>query len=147
MAEKTQRKLTAILAADVVGFSRLMGVDEAGTLAALKAQRKELIEPKLAQYHGRTVKLMGDGALMEFGSVVDAVAFAVEVHCATRIRNADVPKDKRMVHRIGINIGDVIVDGDDIFGDGVNIAARLEGLAETGGICIARNVFNQVKSS
>lgn len=146
MAEKTQRKLTAILAADVVGFSRLMGVDEAGTLAALKAQRKELIEPKLAQYHGRTVKLMGDGALMEFGSVVDAVAFAVEVQCATRIRNADVPKDKRIVHRIGINIGDVIVDGDDIFGDGVNIAARLEGLAETGGICIARNVFNQVKS-
>jgi TolB-like protein/rhodanese-related sulfurtransferase/thioredoxin-like negative regulator of GroEL len=120
------------LAADVVGYSRLMGEDEAGTLSALKAHRKELIEPKLAQYHGRTVKLMGDGALMEFGSVVDAVAFAVEVQTAMQGRNAGVPEDRQIVYRVGINIGDIIVEGDDIYGDGVNVAARLEGLADKG---------------
>ncbi len=144
--EKEERRLTTILAADVVGFSRLMGADESGTLSALKAHRKELIQPKSQQYGGRTVKLMGDGTLMEFASVVDAVLFAVEVQCAMREHNADVPAERQIVYRIGINIGDIIVEGDDIFGDGVNIAARLEGLSEPGGICISHNVFNQVKN-
>jgi adenylate cyclase len=145
MEPREERRLTTILSADVVGYSRLMGKDEAGTLAALKAQRKQLLAPKAAQYRGRTVKLMGDGALMEFSSVVDAVCFSVEVQCAIRERNAGVPEDRRILHRIGINIGDIIVEGEDIYGDGVNIAARLQGLAEPGGICIARNVYNQVK--
>jgi len=140
-----ERRLTTILAADVVGYSRLMGEDEAGTLAALKSLRRELVKPKESQYRGRTVKLMGDGALMEFSSVVDAVQFAVEVQVAIAERNVDVPEDRRIVYRIGINIGDIIVEGDDIYGDGVNVAARLEGLCEPGGVCIARNVFNQVK--
>ncbi len=144
--EGVKRRLTTILAADVVGYSRLMAADEARTLVALKAHRKELIEPKAAQYHGRTIKLMGDGALMEFASVVDAVAFSVEVQAAMRERNVKVPEDRRIVYRIGINIGDIIVEDEDIYGDGVNIAARLEGLADPGGICIARNVFNQVKN-
>jgi len=140
-----ERRLAAILAADVVGYSRLMGEDEAGTLAALKADRNELLDPKAAQYHGRTIKLMGDGALMEFASVVDAVAFSVEVQAAMGARNAEVPEARRLVYRIGINIGDIIVEGDDIYGDGVNVAARLEGLADPGGICVARNVYNQVR--
>ncbi len=141
-----QRRLTTIVAADVVGFSRLMGADESGTFSALKAHREELIEPKTRQYGGRTVKLMGDGTLMEFASVVDAVLFAVEVQCAMREHNADVPAERQIVYRIGINIGDIIVEGDDIYGDGVNIAARLEGLSEPGGICVSRNVFDQVKN-
>ena len=140
-----ERRLAAILAADVVGYSRLMGVDEAGTLAALKGHRAELFDPKAAQYGGRTVKLMGDGALMEFGSVVDAVAFAVEVQCGMAERNAGVPEDQQNVFRIGINIGDIIVEGDDIYGDGVNLAARLEGLAEPGGIRVSGSVYDQVK--
>jgi adenylate cyclase len=140
-----ERKLSAILATDVVGYSRLMGEDEAGTLTALKSHRAELIDPKATQYNGRTIKLMGDGALMEFDSVVDAVAFAVEVQNAMRDRNKDVSDERQIVYRIGINIGDVIVDGDDIYGDGVNVAARLEGLAEAGGICVARNVHDQVR--
>jgi adenylate cyclase len=144
--ENEERRLTTILAADVVGFSRLMGVDESGTLSALKAHRKEIIEPKSQEYGGRTVKLMGDGTLMEFASVVDAVLFAVEVQCAMREQNADVSVERQIVYRIGINIGDIIVDGDDIFGDGVNIAARLEGLSEPGGICMSQNAFNQVKN-
>ncbi|MDH3234913.1 MAG: tetratricopeptide repeat protein [Alphaproteobacteria bacterium] len=143
--QDVERKLTTILSADVVGYSRLMGKDEAGTLAALKAHRKELLEPKAAQYHGRTVKLMGDGALMEFGSVVDAVLFAIEVQCAMRGRNAGVPEERRIVYRIGINIGDIIVEGDDIYGEGVNVAARLEGLAEPGGVCVSRTVINHIK--
>jgi adenylate cyclase len=140
-----ERRLTAILAADVVGYSSLMASDEAGTLAQLKTHRKELIEPKTAEYGGRVVKLMGDGTLMEFGSVVDAVNFAVDVQRSTTERNASVPEDRRISYRIGINIGDIIVEDDDIYGGGVNVAARLEGLAETGGICVARNVFEQVK--
>ena len=108
-----ERHLTTILAADVVGYSRLMGEDEAGTLAALKAHRRELLNPKAAQYNGRTIKLMGDGALMEFPSVVEAVTFAVEVQCAMRERNAGIPDDKQFLFRIGINIGDVIIEGDD----------------------------------
>jgi TolB-like protein/class 3 adenylate cyclase len=140
-----ERRLAAILAADVVGYSRLMEEDEAGTLAALKRHRKELIDPKAAQYNGRTIKLMGDGALMEFPSVVEAVTFAVEVQLAMVEWNRDVPEDRRILYRIGVNIGDVIVEGDDIYGDGVNIAARLESLAEPGGICVRRNVRNQIR--
>jgi TolB-like protein/class 3 adenylate cyclase/Tfp pilus assembly protein PilF len=140
-----ERRLAAILAADVVGFARLMGADEAATLAALKVQRAELIDPKARQYRGRTIKLMGDGTLMEFPSVVDAVAFAVEVQCALRDCNAALPEDRQILYRIGINIGDIIVEGEDIYGDGVNVAARLEGIAEPGDVCVARNVFNQVK--
>ena len=140
-----ERRLAAILAADVVGYARLMSEDEAGTLVALQAHRAELIDPKISQYGGRTIKLMGDGALVEFPSVVDAVTFAVEVQCAMPGRNADVPEDKRIVFRIGINIGDVIIEGDDIYGDGVNLAARLEGLADPGGICLRRAVHNQVR--
>jgi TolB-like protein/cytochrome c-type biogenesis protein CcmH/NrfG len=139
-----ERRLTTILAADVVGYSRMMGADEAGTLAALKAYRKDIIDPNVAQYNGRIVKLMGDGALMEFTSVVNAVGFAVDVQKAVRARNADIEPDKRVVYRIGINIGDIIVDGDDIYGDGVNIAARLEGLAEPGGVFISHSVADQI---
>jgi len=145
MEPREERRLTAILSADVVGYSLLMGRDEAGTLAALKAHRRQLLAPKAAQYRGRTVKLMGDGTLMEFNSVVDAVRFAIEVQCGMRERNAGVPEDRRILYRMGINIGDIIVEGEDIYGDGVNIAARLEGLAEPGGICLARNVYNQIK--
>jgi TolB-like protein/class 3 adenylate cyclase/Tfp pilus assembly protein PilF len=140
-----ERRLAAILAVDMVGYSRLMGKDEAGTLKTLKTHRKELFEPKEAQYHGRTIKLMGDGALMEFGSVVEAIAFAVEIQCAMAERNAGVPEDRQNHYRIGVNIGDIIVEGDDIYGDGVNIAARLEGLADPGGICISRPVYTQIK--
>jgi TolB-like protein/class 3 adenylate cyclase/thioredoxin-like negative regulator of GroEL len=140
-----ERRLAAILAADVVGYSRLIREDEASTLAALKAHREELIEPKLAQYHGRIVKLMGDGLLTEFPSAVEAVQCAVEMQHLIGERNADVPEDKRIIYRIGINIGDIVVEDDDIYGDGVNVAARLEGLADPGGICVARNAYDQVK--
>jgi adenylate cyclase len=132
-----ERKLVAVLAADVVGYSRLMGADEEGTLAALKAHRRDLIGPKVADHHGRIVKLTGDGALVEFGSLVDAVRCAVEIQNGIARRNADIPADRRITFRIGINLGDVIVEDDDIYGDGVNIAARLEALAEPGGICIS----------
>ncbi len=141
-----ERRLTTILSADVVGYSRLMGADEAGTFAQLKSHRKELLEPKTAEFSGRLVKLTGDGSLMEFGSVVDAVNFAVDVQRALAERNAQVPEDRRIIYRIGINIGDIIVDGDDIYGDGVNVAARLEGLAEPGGICISQQAFDQVET-
>jgi adenylate cyclase len=122
-----------------------MAADEGETLARLKAHRKELIEPKTAEYHGRVVKLMGDGTLMEFGSVVDAVSFAVDFQQAMVERNVKVPEDRRIIYRVGINIGDIIVDGDDIYGDGVNVAARLEGLAQPGGVCISQTVFNHVR--
>ena len=141
-----QRRLAAILAADVVGYSRLMAADEFGTLAHLSAHRNELIEPKTAEYHGRVVKLMGDGTLMEFGSVIDAVNFAVDIQNAMAERNVGVSEESQIIYRIGINIGDIIVDGDDIYGDGVNVAARLEQLADPGGICIANNVYNQVRN-
>ncbi len=140
-----QRRLTTILATDVVGYSRLMAADEAGTLAALKTHRRELVAPKTNEYGGRTVKLMGDGTLMEFASVVDAVRFAVDVQRTMVVRNAAVPENRRIIYRMGINIGDIIVDGDDIYGDGVNVAARLEALSEPGGICVSRTVFNHVQ--
>jgi class 3 adenylate cyclase len=140
------RKLAAILALDVVGYSRLMGADEAGTHTRLKALRHDLIEPAIAAHHGRTVKLMGDGALVEFGSVVDAVQCAVAIQRSMAERNADTLQDGRIDLRIGVNLGDVIVEGDDIYGDGVNVAARLEGLAEPGGICVSRTVFDHVRN-
>ena len=146
MAPRTDRKLAAILAADVVGYSRLVGDDEAGTIARLKALRKECIEPLVAEYHGRVVKLMGDGALVEFASAVDAVECAVAIQKGVAEREAAESGDRRIAFRIGINIGDIIVEDGDILGDGVNVAARLEGLAEPGGICIARNVHDQVKA-
>ena len=127
-----ERRLAAILAADVVGYTRLMGVDEAGTLERLKSLRKELVQPKIAERKGRIVKLMGDGLLVEFSSVVDAVACAVAWQKGVVKREAE-DDDIRLQFRIGINLGDVIVEGDDIHGDGVNIAARLESLAEPGG--------------
>jgi class 3 adenylate cyclase len=122
-----------------------MGEDEAGTLAALQKHREELIEPKAAQYHGRTVKLMGDGKLMEFGSVVDAVTFAVEVQIAMRQRNLGITEDRQIVFRLGINLGDIILQDEDIYGDGENVAARLEGLAEPGEICLSRGARDQVR--
>src|SRR5438067_3763068 len=143
--ERVERRLAAILAADVAGYSRLMGVDEEGTLAALKAIRRELLDPKIKEHRGRIVKTTGDGALVEFASVVDAVRCAVEVQRDMAGRNADVPADKRIEFRVGINVGDVIIDADDIYGDGVNVAARLEALAEPGGICVSRVVRDQVR--
>ena len=129
-----QRKLAAILSADVAGYSRLMGEDEAGTLATLKAHRAEFIDPAIASHGGRIVKLMGDGALVEFPSVVDAVECAVAVQQGMAARNADLPGDTRIDFRIGVNLGDIIIDGDDIYGDGVNVAARLQEVAETGAL-------------
>ena len=123
--ERVERRLAAILAADVAGYSRLMGADEEGTLGALKALRKSLIDPKIAEHRGRIVKTTGDGALVEFASTVDAVRCALEIQRAMPACNADLPRDKMIEFRIGINVGDIIVDGDDIYGDGVNVAARL----------------------
>src|SRR5215831_5976856 len=144
-SDQIKRKLAAILAADVAGYSRLMGADEPGTLARLKQCRRELIDPKNKQYRGRVVKTTGDGILIEFPSVVDAVSCAIEVQQGMGERNADVPEEKRIAFRIGINLGDVIVEGRDLYGDGVNIAARLEGLAEPGGICISQTVLNHAR--
>ena len=140
-----ERRLAAIMATDVVGYSRLIRVDEEGTLEALKALRADLIDPKIAEHHGRIVKLMGDGMLVEFASVVDAVRAAVETQQAVTDHNADVPADKRIELRIGINLGDVVIDGDDIQGDGVNVAARLEAMAEPGGICVSGMVYEGVR--
>ena len=140
-----ERRLAAILAADVVGYSRLIRADEEGTLAALQALRTDLIDPKIAEHHGRIVKLMGDGMLVEFGSVVDAVRAAVEAQQRVSERNAGLPDDKRIEFRVGVNLGDVIIDGDDIQGDGVNVAARLEGLAEPGGVCVSGMVYEGVR--
>ena len=140
-----ERRLAAILAADVVGYSRLIRADEEGTIAALKTLRADLIDPKIADHHGRIVKLMGDGMLAEFGSVVDAVRAAVETQQSVSERNAGLPDDKRIEFRVGINLGDVVIDGDDIHGDGVNVAARLEGLADPGGICISGKVHEEVR--
>src|ERR1700726_2714177 len=146
MAEaRVQRRLAAILAADVAGYSRLMGADEEGTLAALKKLRRELADPKIKEHRGRIVKTTGDGLLVEFASVVDAVRCAVEVQQEMAERNVGVPEEQRIQFRVGINLGDIIKDGRDIYGDGVNVAARLEALAEPGGICINRVVRDQVR--
>src|SRR6201987_5023744 len=143
-SDRTQRRLAAILAADVAGYSRLMGADEEGTLAALKAIRRELSDPKVKEHRGRIVKTTGDGLLIEFASVVDAVRCAVEVQREMAERNADVPPDRRIEFRMGINVGDIIKEGRDIYGDGVNVAARLEALAEPGGISVSRVVRDHV---
>ena len=141
---RDQRRLAAIVSADVVGYSLLMGRDDSATLAGLKAHRRELIDPKIAEYGGRIVKTTGDGLLLEFPSVVDAVRCAVDVQRGMAERNAGVPAEQRIEFRIGINVGDIIIDGDDIFGDGVNVAARLQTLADPGGICVSRVVRDQV---
>jgi TolB-like protein len=140
-----ERRLAAIMATDVVGYSRLIRADEEGTIAALKALRADLIDPKLTEHNGRIVKLMGDGMLAEFASVVDAVRTAVETQAAVAEHNAGLPEDKRIEFRVGVNLGDVVIDGDDIYGDGVNLAARLEGLAEPGGICVSDKVYEEVR--
>jgi adenylate cyclase len=139
------RRLTAILAADVAGYSRLMGADEEGTHERLKAHLSQLVNPKIKEHRGRIVKNTGDGMLAEFFSVVDAVRCAAEVQRGMADRNANTPEDKRITFRIGINLGDVIAEPDDIYGDGVNVAARLEALAEPGGICVSRAVRDQIR--
>ncbi len=140
-----QRRLAAILAADVVGYSRLMGSDEMGTIKSLKSHRRELVDSAIAEHHGRIVKTTGDGMLVEFASVVDAVGCAVNIQRSMVRRNSGVAEDKQIIFRIGINVGDIIIDGDDIFGDGVNIAARLETLCEPGGVCISRAANDQIR--
>jgi adenylate cyclase len=146
MAEThVERRLAAILAADVAGYSRLMGVDEEGTLAALKAYRRELIDPKISENRGRVVKTTGDGALVEFASAVDAVRCATEIQRVMAERNANIAEDRRIEFRIGINVGDIIIDEGDIYGDGVNIAARVETLASPGAICLSDNAYQQIK--
>src|ERR1700681_3223306 len=144
-SEHVERRLAAILAADVAGSCRLIGIDEEGALARLKALRKTLFYPKITDHRGRIVKNTGDGALVEFGSVVDAVRCAVEIQRGMAEQNTDVPQVKRIEYRIGIHVGDIIIEDDDIFGDGVNIAVRLEGIADPGGICISDDAHRQVR--
>ena len=143
--ERVERRLAAVLAADVAGYSRLMGTDEEGTLARLKAVRKALVDPTIASHRGRIVKTTGDGMLVEFASAVDAVRSAVEVQIGVAGQNDQIPQDQRIEFRIGIHVGDIIIDDNDIFGDGVNIAARLEGIAEPGGVCISDDAYRQVR--
>ena len=135
--DRVERRLAAILATDVASYSRLMGVDEEGTLAQLKAHRSELLDPTIAEHRGRIVKTTGDGMLIEFPSVVDAGRCALDIQRGMIVRNSAIAQDKRIEFRIGINVGDIIIDGGDIFGDEVNIAARLETMAEPGGICVS----------
>src|SRR5919201_1780947 len=143
--ERVERRLAAILAADVAGYSRLMEFDEESTLAALKAYWREVIDPKLVGHHGRVVKTSGDGALVEFASAVEAVRCALEIQRGIGERNAGLPEDRRIEFRIGINVGDIIIDGTDIYGDGVNIAARIESLATPGTICLSEYAYKQIK--
>ena len=142
---RIERRLAAILAADVAGYSRLMGADEVGTLNALKEHRRERVDPAVARHNGRIVKTTGDGLLVEFASVVDAVGCAVAVQRAMLAFNAGVHVDRQIVFRIGVNVGDIILDGGGIFGEGVNVAARLEALCEPGGVCISRYANEQVR--
>src|SRR5262245_13296424 len=143
--ERVERRLAAILAADIAGYSRLMSADEEGTLVSLKAHRREVIDPKIAEHRGRIVKTTGDGALVEFASAVDAVRCAMEIQRAVKERNFEVPEDRRIEFRIGINVGDIMGDAGDIYGDGVNIAARVESLAKPGSIYLAENAYQQIK--
>ena len=142
---RVERRLAAVLAADVAGYSRLMGIDEEGTLTRLKAVRKELVDPTIASHRGRIVKTTGDGVLVEFASAVDAARSAIEVQRGMAERNADVPQQIRLEFRIGIHVGDIIIDENDIFGDGVNIASRLEGIAQPGGVCISDDAQRQIR--
>jgi len=144
--ERTKRRLTAILAADVVGYSRLMEQDEAGTLATLKARRAEVLKPLVARHQGRVFKIAGDGVLVEFGSAVNAVQCAIELQRGMATANGDLSEEHRIVLRVGVNLGDVMVEGGDLYGDGVNIAARLQGLAEPGGILISGTAYEYVKN-
>src|SRR5258708_11210333 len=144
-SEQVERRLAAILAADVAGSCRLIGTDEEGTLARLKALRRTLFDPKIAEHHGRGVKNTGDGAIAEFASVVDAVRCADEIQRGMAEQNIDVPQDRRIELRIGIHVGDIIIEENDIFGDGVNIAVRLEGIAEPGGISISDDARRQIR--
>jgi adenylate cyclase len=144
MSEGTQRRLAAIVSADVVGYSRLMGVDEAGTLAALRNHRSELIDGKISEHGGRIVKTMGDGLLLEFPSVVDATQCMIEIQQTMAERNEAVDEDKRIVFRIGVHLGDLVVEGDDIFGDGINVAARLEAFCEAGGVAISGTAHENI---
>ncbi len=143
--ERVQRRLAAILAADVVGYSRLMGEDETGTRARFNDQLASVVQPAIDEHRGRLVKTMGDGILVEFGSVVDGVQCAVNIQNGVALQQNSEPDERKMLFRIGVHLGDVIIEDDDIHGDGVNIAARLEGLAETGGICISASVYEQVR--
>ncbi len=143
--ERVERRLAAILAADVAGYSRLMGANEEGTLVQLKSVRKALVDPVIAAHRGRIVKTTGDGMLVEFASAVDAVRNAVEIQHSMAAQNTAVPQDQRIEFRIGIHVGDIIIDDNDIFGDGVNIAARLEGIAEPGGVCMSDDAYRQVR--
>ena len=140
-----ERRLAAVLAADVAGYSRLMGIDEEGTLARLKAVRKALVDPTIAAHRGRIVKTTGDGMLVEFSSAVDAVRGAVAVQSSMADQNADVPQDQKIEFRIGIHVGDIIIDNNDIFGDGVNVAARVENECEPGSVCVSGNAFEQIR--
>ena len=140
-----ERRLAAILAADIVGYSRLVERDEAGTLAVIRKLREAVIDPLVAEHHGRLVKLMGDGLIVEFASVVDAVACAVAMQQAVAGRQAETPMDRRIVFRIGINLGDVVVEDEDLLGDGVNIAARLEQICEPGGVLVSGTAFDQIQ--
>jgi adenylate cyclase len=141
---RVDRRLAAILAIDVAGYSRLMGVDEEGTLAALKAHRSELIDPKIAEHRGRIVKTTGDGVLIEFSSAVDGVRCAIQIQRVMAERNTAIPEDHRIEFRIGINVGGIIIDEGDIYGDGVNIAARVETLAAPGSICLSDHAYQQI---
>src|SRR3984957_20722479 len=143
--DQVDRRLAAIFAGDIAGYSRLMGADEERTLRQLKAHRKELVDPKITEHRGRIVKTTGDGILVEFVSVVDAVRCAVDIQRGMAERNAGVPPDERIEFRIGINVGDIIFDGNDIFGDGVNVAARVENECEPGGVCLSGSAFEQVR--
>jgi adenylate cyclase len=143
---EVRRRLVAIMAADMVGYSRLVQLNEAGTISRQKVLRRQLIDPRIAQFGGRIVKTTGDGLLVEFPSVMDAVQCAADIQNEMAIRETDLPPESRIRYRVGINLGDIIIDGEDILGDGVNVACRIEGLATPGGICISSSVFDQIKN-
>src|SRR5215469_7089988 len=145
LEQAPRRRLAAILAADVVGYSRMMQADEAGTLAALKARRTEMLQPLVSMHHGRIIKILGDGVLVEFASAVEAVSCAVALQEAMAVANEGAEDNRRVVLRIGINLGDVMVEGGDLYGDGVNVAARIEALAEAGSVFVSRTVFDHVR--
>jgi len=144
--QRAERRLAAILVADMVGYSRLTGLDEEGTLARFRALRRDLIDPVIAEHRGRIVKTIGDGLLVEFASVVDAVRCALGIQQGMATRNTNLHSERRIEFRVGINLGDVVVEGDDLLGDGVNIAARLERLAEPGAICVSEDAYRHIKT-